>query len=163
SHRQLGIADAHGHVATWTGPQCNDWAGGTTGADFACQGNILAGPAVVAGMAKAYRETRGEMGERLIAALEAAQAAGGDTRGQQSAALLVVRPSARHPEYAQRYVDLKVEDHATPIAELRRVWHIHQGFHGAAAHMEIAAEYEEAGRRDLAKRERERVHQILIA
>src|SRR5262249_31823752 len=61
SPRQLGIAAAHGHVATWTGPKCNDWAGGTTGADFACQGNILAGPAVVAGMAKAYRETRGEL------------------------------------------------------------------------------------------------------
>src|SRR2546428_5981367 len=163
SFRQLGIADARGRVATWTGPKCNDWAGGATGADFACQGNILAGPAVVAGMARAFRETQGELGERLIAALEAAQAAGGDKRGQQSAALLVVRPSTRHPEYAQRYVDLKVEDHPTPIAELGRVWRIHQGFHGAAAHMEIAAEYDEAGHHDLAARERQRVHQILLA
>ena len=163
SFRQLGIIDARGRVASWTGPKCNEWAGGTTGVGFACQGNILAGPAVVAGMAKAFRETAGELGERLIAALEAAQAAGGDKRGQQSAALLVVRPSVHHPEYAQRYVDLKVEDHATPIAELSRLWRVHQGFHGAAEHMEIAAEYDEAGRHDLAGRERERVHQILLA
>jgi uncharacterized Ntn-hydrolase superfamily protein len=161
--RQLGIADARGRVASWTGPKCNDWAGGETGVDFACQGNILAGPAVVAGMAKAFRATKGELGDRLIAALEAAQAAGGDKRGQQSAALIIVRPSRRHPEYTQRYVHLKVEDHATPIAELRRLWHVDQGFHGAAAHMELASEYEEAGRRDLATRERERVHQILLA
>jgi len=161
--RQLGIADARGRVASWTGPKCTDWAGGTTGPGFACQGNILAGPAVVEGMAKAFRQTKGELGERLVAALEAAQAAGGDKRGQQSAALIVVRPSARHPEYAQRYVDLRVEDHATPIAELRRLWHVHQGFHGAGAHMELASEYEAAGRRDMAARERERVHQILLA
>ena len=160
--RQLGIADARGRVASWTGPKCNDWAGGTTGAGFACQGNILAGPAVVDAMAKAFRETKGELAERLVAALEAAQAAGGDKRGQQSAALIVVRPSARHPEYGQRYVDLRVEDHATPIAELRRLWHVHQGFHGAGAHMEMAAEYEAGGRRDLAARERERVHEILL-
>jgi uncharacterized Ntn-hydrolase superfamily protein len=163
SHRQLGIADARGRVASWTGPKCNDWAGGETGVDFACQGNILAGPAVVSGMAKAFRETRGELGERLIAALEAAQAAGGDKRGQQSAALLVVRPSVRHPEYAHRYVDLKVEDHKTPIAELRRLWRVHQGFHGAGAHMEMAAEYDAAGQADRARQERESVHQILLA
>ncbi|MGH7731269.1 MAG: DUF1028 domain-containing protein [Candidatus Eiseniibacteriota bacterium] len=161
--RQLGIVDAHGRVASWTGPKCNDWAGGIVGPDFACQGNILAGSAVVAGMARAFRETQGELGERMIAALEMAQAAGGDKRGQQSAALLVVRPSVRHPEYAHRYVDLKVEDHRAPIAELRRLWHVHQGFHGAAAHMELAAEYGMAGRHDLAGRERERVRQIIVA
>ena len=161
--RQLGIADAHGRVASWTGPKCNDWAGGITGADFACQGNILAGEPVVKGMARAFRQTRGELGERLIAALEAAQAAGGDKRGQQSAALLVVRPSAHHPEYAQRYVDLRVEDHRTPIAELRRLWRVHQGYHGTAAHMELATEYDAAGRRDLATRERERVREIMLA
>jgi uncharacterized Ntn-hydrolase superfamily protein len=159
--RQLGIVDARGRLATWTGPRCNDWAGGEAGADFVCQGNILTGPPVVAKMAQAFRETRGELGERLVAALEAAQKAGGDKRGQQSASLLVVRPSARHPEYAQRYVDLRVEDHRAPIAELRRLWHIHQGFHGAGAHMEMAAEYEAAGRTALAAREREQVHAIL--
>jgi len=118
---------------------------------------------VVKGMARAFRETRGELGERLIAALEAAQAAGGDKRGQQSAALILVRPSVHHPEYAQRYVDLRVEDHRTPITELRRLWHVHQGFHGTAAHMELAAEYDAAGHHDLAGRERERVREIMLA
>lgn len=161
--RQLGIADAHGRVASWTGPKCNDWAGGQVGADFACQGNILAGAPVVAGMAKAFRASRGELAERLIAALEAAQAAGGDKRGQQSATVIVVRPSTRHPEFVHRYVDLHVEDHATPIREMRRLWQIHQGFHGAGAHMEMASEYEAEGHPDLARLERERVHEILVA
>jgi uncharacterized Ntn-hydrolase superfamily protein len=161
--RQLGIVDARGRVATWTGERCNSWAGGEAGASFACQGNILAGPAVVANMAKAFRESKGELAERLVAALEAAQAAGGDKRGQQSATLVVVRPSTRHPEYAHRWVDLHVEDHVAPIRELRRLWEIHQGFHGAGAHMDMAGEYEAEGRRDLARLERERVHQTLVA
>ena len=160
--RQLGIVDAHGRLATWTGPKCNTWAGGETGRDFVCQGNILAGPAVVANMAKAFRESKGELAERMISALEAAQAAGGDKRGQQSATLIVGRPSHRHPEYNWRYVDLHVEDHGTPIRELRRLWQIHQGFHGAGAHMDFAAEYEAAGKPELARMERERVHETLV-
>jgi uncharacterized Ntn-hydrolase superfamily protein len=160
--RQFAAVDARGRAATWTGPKCNTWAGGEAGVHFACQGNILTGPEVVAAMARAFRASREELGGRLIAALEAGQAAGGDKRGQQSAALIVVRPSERHPEYRERYVDLRVEDHATPIAELRRLWRIHQGFHGTGAHMAMAAEYEAAGRADLAKRERERVHDVLL-
>ena len=159
--RQVGIADAHGGLSTWTGSKCLDWAGGEKGADFVCQGNILAGPAVVAGMAKAYRETRGEMAQRLLAALEAAQVAGGDKRGMQSAALLVVRPSSTRPQFTQRYLDLRVEDHKTPIKELRRLLEIQEGFHGADNHFEYALEYDKAGRADLAKRERERVGEIL--
>ncbi len=159
--RQLGIADARGGLANWTGGKCLDWAGGERGADFVCQGNILAGPAVVAGMAKAYRETQGEMAERLLAALDAAQAAGGDKRGMQSAALLVVRPSTTRPQFTQRYVDLRVEDHKTPIKELRRLLEIQEGFHGADNHFTYADEYEAAGRADLASRERERVAEIL--
>ncbi|MBI4364982.1 MAG: DUF1028 domain-containing protein, partial [Candidatus Latescibacteria bacterium] len=159
--RQLGIADARGRVASWTGPKCLDWAGGETGADFACQGNILAGPAVVAGMAKAYRETQGEMATRLVAALEAAQAAGGDKRGMQSAALLVVRPSATRPQFNHRYIDLRVEDHKTPIKELRRLLEIQEGFHGADNHFLYAEQYEAEGYHDLAARERERVAQIM--
>jgi uncharacterized Ntn-hydrolase superfamily protein len=155
--RQVGIVDREGHVATWTGKRCLDWAGGETGPGFTCQGNILAGPAVVANMAKAYRESKGELAERMIAALEAAQAAGGDKRGMQSAALIVVRPSMKHPEYNTRYVDLRVEDHKTPIQELRRVWQIFEGFHAANAHLNYADEYEAAGRQDLAIMERERV------
>ncbi len=159
--RQLGIADAQGGVANWTGSKCLDWAGGEKGADFACQGNILAGPAVVAGMAKAYRETQGEMAERLLAALDAAQAAGGDKRGMQSAAILVVRPSATRPQFTQRYLDLRVEDHKTPIKELRRLLEIQEGFHGADNHFHYAEVYEAEGRTDLAARERERVAEIL--
>jgi len=159
--RQLGMVDARGRVATYTGPNCDSWAGGETGVDFACQGNILAGPAVVADMAKAFRATEGERGERLVAAIEAAQAAGGDARGQQSAALIVVRPSTTHPEFAWRYVDLRIEDHKTPVAELRRLWRTHQGFHGAGAHLAMAEEYAAAGRDDLARLERGRVGRIL--
>jgi len=159
--RQVGIADARGGVASWTGRKCLDWAGSEKSADFACQGNILAGPAVVAGMARAYRETHGEMAERLLAALDAAQAAGGDKRGMQSAALLVVRPSATRPQFAQRYIDLRVEDHKTPIQELRRLLQIQEGFHGADNHFTYAEEYAAAGRTELAARERDRVAEIL--
>jgi uncharacterized Ntn-hydrolase superfamily protein len=159
--RQVGMVDASGRPATWTGSRPLTWAGGETGPGFACQGNILAGPAVVAGMARAFRETHGELAERLIAALEAGQAAGGDKRGMQSAALLVVRPSATNPEYAQRYIDLRVEDSKSPIRELRRVWQIHQGFHLANAHLVYAKQYETAGRADVARLERERVAEIL--
>jgi uncharacterized Ntn-hydrolase superfamily protein len=155
--RQVGIVDAQGRAVNWTGPRCMDWAGGETGPGFAVQGNILAGPAVTAGMAKAYRETKGEMAERLIAALEAAQAAGGDKRGMQSAALMIMRPSTTHPQYNTRYIDLRVEDHKTPIKELRRVWNIFEGFHLANAHLDFADEYDAEGRHDLARLERDRV------
>ncbi len=159
--RQIAIVDARGGAVSWTGKRALDWAGGETGPGFACQGNILAGPAVVTGMVKAYRETTGELAERMIAALEAAQAAGGDKRGQQSASILIVRPSAGNPEYNDRYVDLRVEDHKTPIKELRRVWQIFQGFHLATAHLNYASAYESAGRKDLADLERHRVGEIL--
>jgi len=159
--RQVGIVDARGHAVNWTGKRCMDWAGGITGPGFACQGNILAGPAVVANMAKAYQSSTGELAERLISALEAAQAAGGDRRGMQSAALIIVRPSVTNPEYNTRYVDLRVEDHKTPIKELRRVWQIFEGFHAANAHLIYAEKYDAQGRKDLARRERDRVGQAL--
>ncbi len=155
--RQFAIVDARGRAVSWTGKRCLDWAGGEAGPGFACQGNILAGPAVVSNMAKAYRESKGELAERLVAALEAAQAKGGDKRGMQSAALMVVRPSMTNPEYNYRYVDLRVEDHKTPIRELRRVWQIFEGFHGANAHLNFADQYEAGGQADLARMERERV------
>ncbi len=159
--RQFAVVDARGRAANWTGKRALDWAGGETGPGFAVQGNILAGQAVVQGMSRAFRETRGELAERMIAALEAAQAAGGDKRGQQSAALLVVRPSATNPEYRERYIDLRVEDHKTPIKELRRVWESHQGFHLSGAHLLYATQYEAAGKAELAKLERERVGETL--
>jgi uncharacterized Ntn-hydrolase superfamily protein len=159
--RQVGIVDARGHAVTWTGKGCLDWAGGQAGDGFACQGNILAGPAVVANMAKAFRETKGELAERLVSALEAAQAAGGDRRGQQAAALIVVRPSITNPEFNVRYVDLHVEDSKAPIKELRRLWQIFQGFHGANEHLIYAEQYEASGQPQLAQMEREQVAQSL--
>ena len=159
--RQVGIVDARGHAVNWTGKRCLDWAGGVTGPGFACQGNILAGPAVVSNMAKAYQSSTGELADRLISALEAAQAAGGDRRGMQSAALIIVRPSVTNPEFNTRYVDLRVEDNKAPIKELRRVWQIFEGFHAANAHLIYAEQYDAAGRKDLAQRERDRVGQAL--
>jgi len=159
--RQVGIVDARGGSATHTGPRALDWAGGETGPGFTCQGNILAGPAVVADMAKAFRETKGELAERMIAALEAAQKAGGDKRGQQSAAIIIARPSVTNPEFNERYIELHVEDHKTPIKELRRLWQIFQGFHLANAHLLYATSFEAAGRKDLADLERHRVGETL--
>ena len=121
--RQLGIVTADGRAAAFTGAQCLDWAGHRTGAAFAVQGNILAGPAVVDEMARAYEETVGSLVNRLVAALEAGQAAGGDRRGQQSAAVVVERVGARLDarEGIDRICDLRVEDHVEPIVELRRL------------------------------------------
>ena len=161
--RQVGIVDATGRAVSHTGKSTITWAGGEVGEGFACQGNILAGPKVVAEMARAYRDTRAELGERLIAALEAGQAQGGDKRGMQSAALLVVRPSKTHPEFEERYVDLRVEDHPSPIQELRRLWSIRQGFKGADVHLQYAKEYDSSGQKGLARMERGRVRDILTA
>jgi tetratricopeptide (TPR) repeat protein len=112
-------------------------------------------------MERAFLTTRGELAGRLLAALEAGQAAGGDKRGQQSAALLVVRPSKDYPEYATRYVDLRVEDHREPIRELVRVFGILEATKLSEAHLRFAEEYEKAGRKDLAQIERERVGEAL--
>jgi uncharacterized Ntn-hydrolase superfamily protein len=121
--RQLGIVTADGRAAAFTGKDCMDWAGHRVGPGFAVQGNILAGGAVVDAMARAYTETVGTLVERLVAALEAGQAAGGDKRGQQSAALVVERAGGRAEsrEGIDRICDLRVEDHPEPIVELRRL------------------------------------------
>lgn len=123
NQRQLGVVHADGRSAQHTGAACLDWAGGQTGEGFAAQGNILAGPQVVDEMVRAFRSTSASLAERLMAALEAAQAAGGDRRGQQSAALLVEQEGYRHlaSEGLDTVVDLRVDDHAEPIAELRRL------------------------------------------
>jgi uncharacterized Ntn-hydrolase superfamily protein len=121
--RQLGAVTAGGRAAAFTGADCLDWAGHRVGAGYAVQGNILAGEAVVDEMARAYEEKAGPLVERLVAALEAGQAAGGDRRGQQSAALVVERIGA-HAETREgidRVCELRVEDHPEPIVELRRL------------------------------------------
>jgi len=125
--RQLGVVDARGRAAAFTGGECNEWAGHATGSGYAAQGNILAGERVVTEMARAFEETDGALAERLVAALEAAQAAGGDRRGQQSAALIVERPGGipESREGIDRIVDLRVDDHEEPIRELRRLLGLH--------------------------------------
>lgn len=122
--RQLGIIDAQGRAATFTGEACLPWADGRTGKHFAVQGNILAGPGVITAMADTFETTAGDLGSRLLAALAAGQAAGGDARGRQSAALVVVRAGGGYGGHDDRYVDLRVDDNATPIRELRRLFHI---------------------------------------
>jgi uncharacterized Ntn-hydrolase superfamily protein len=126
AHRQVGIVDARGGAATYTGDRCHAWAGGQTGSGFACQGNILAGPAVVDAMARAYEASRGGLGDRLLAALEAGQAAGGDRRGQRSASLLVVRAGGGYGGRNDRFIDLRGDDHPAPIAELNRLLDLHK-------------------------------------
>ena len=118
--RQAGIVDARGRAATYTGDGCAAWAGGRVGDGYAAQGNILVSGATVDAMADAFERTTGTLAERLLAALEAGQAAGGDSRGQQSAALLVVREGGGYGGHNDRYLDLRVDDHPAPIAELRR-------------------------------------------
>lgn len=126
--RQLGVVDAQGRSAAWTGRLCFRWAGHRTGPNYACQGNILAGEEVVAAMADAFVRSRGPLPERLVAVLGAGQDAGGDSRGQQSAALLIVREGAGYGGMTDRAVDLRVDDHPSPIAELGRLLELHRLF-----------------------------------
>lgn len=125
--RQLGVVDAAGEAAAFTGADCSDWAGHEVAAGFAVQGNILAGEDVVRRMARAFREAAGTLAERLVTALEAGQAAGGDRRGQQSAAVIVERSGAGAGKRLglDRVCDLRVDDHEQPIVELRRLLSIH--------------------------------------
>ena len=126
AQRQAGMVDAAGNAATYTGGGCMPWAGGVTGPGFACQGNILAGPSVVEDMAAAYQAARGSLADRLVTALAAGQAAGGDRRGQQSAALLIVREKGGYGGWNDRAVDLRVDDHARPVEELARLLALHK-------------------------------------
>ncbi len=125
--RQVGIVDSDGGAATYTGRDCFDWAGGTTGRSgeaggYAIQGNILTGPEVVEAMERAWLGSEGQPVERrLLAALSAGDAAGGDRRGRQSAALLVVRDGAGYGGGDDTAVDLRVDDHREPVAELTRL------------------------------------------
>jgi uncharacterized Ntn-hydrolase superfamily protein len=124
--RQFGIVAASGASFSFTGARCIDWAGGIAGEDFAAQGNCLAGPAVVAALAETFRSTTGHLADRIVAALRAAQAAGGDKRGQQSAALIIEKPGGGYAGFNDRYVDLRVDDHPAPIEELARILELHK-------------------------------------
>lgn len=125
SQRQAGIVDAAGRSATFTGGDCHAWAGGVAGPNFAAQGNILVGEATVTAMAEEFQRVTGPLWDRLVAALAAGQRAGGDKRGQQSAALLVVREAGGYGGFNDRLIDLRVDDHPRPIEELTRLLEIH--------------------------------------
>jgi uncharacterized Ntn-hydrolase superfamily protein len=129
--RQLGVVDARGGSATFTGEGCMDWAGGRTGPGWAAQGNILVSAETVDALAAAFEGSAGKpLAERLLEALAAAQAAGGDRRGQQSAALLVVEAGGGYGGMTDVVVDLRVDDHETPVAELARLYGLHQAIFG---------------------------------
>ena len=134
--RQAGVVDARGRAASFTGTNCHDWAGHRVGSNFCVQGNLLAGPGVVEAMAKAFETARTKEGSQLadwlMAALAAGQEAGGDKRGQQSAALLVVRDRGGFGGANDRFIDLRVEDHPRPIEELGRLLDLHKRFHAAS-------------------------------
>jgi len=126
-HRQLGVVDAQGGSASWTGPGCNAWAGGRTGQGYAAQGNILVGEETVAALVTTYEANpRLPLVQRLLECLVAAQAAGGDRRGQQSASVLVVQRNGGYAGLSDTLVDLRVDDHERPIEELRRIYGIHR-------------------------------------
>jgi uncharacterized Ntn-hydrolase superfamily protein len=129
--RQLGVVDAHGAGATFTGSACVDWAGGLAGHCFAAQGNILVSEATVYALAETFMASAGSpLAERLLASLAAAQQAGGDRRGQQSASLLVVREGGGYGGRSDRLVDLRVDEHAAPIIELERIYEVHRTLFG---------------------------------
>lgn len=128
--RQAGVVDRDGGAATFTGAQCNAWAGGRTGDGWAAQGNILTGPEVVDALADTFTTEQGTLAERLAAALLAADRAGGDRRGRQSAVLLVVSENGGYGGGSDVLVDLRVDDHPDPVLELQRLLSLHDLYFG---------------------------------
>ncbi|SRR6266536_34290 len=129
--RQLGVVDRHGGSAAWTGPGCHEWAGHRTGPCYAAQGNILVGAETVEALADTFESTAGRsLAARLLECLAAAQLAGGDRRGQQSASLLVVQRDGGYAQLSDVLIDLRVDEHERPIDELRRIYAIHDRLFG---------------------------------
>lgn len=161
--RQVGVVDAHGRSFSYTGKNCPEWKGGRFGPNYAIQGDIVAGEAVVVNMEKAFLNTAGTrdvpeaaaLAERLLAALDAAEAAGGDNRGKQAAALLVVRKPSRDDEL-DRYVDLRVDDNPEPLKELRRIYDLWERTNLTQPRLKHAQDLARAGKIDEARIERER-------
>ena len=130
-HRQVGVVDGEGGSASFTGSECYDWAGGRTGACYAAQGNILVSKETVDALAETFESSSGRpLAERLLDSLDAAQTAGGDQRGQQSAALLVVQEGGGYAKLSDSVVDLRIDDHERPLEELRRLYELHQVLYG---------------------------------
>jgi uncharacterized Ntn-hydrolase superfamily protein len=139
-HRQLGIVDGAGQGATFTGAECMEWAGGLAGPGFAAQGNILVSEATVTALADVFVSTAGgPLAERLLECLAAAQAVGGDRRGQQSAALLVVERDGGYAGLSDVLVDLRVDDHGQPVDELARLYRLHRALFGQTPREEWVA------------------------
>jgi uncharacterized Ntn-hydrolase superfamily protein len=138
--RQLGVVDEQGRAASFTGEECNDWAGGRTGDCYAAQGNILVSAETVDAIAETFESSAGKpLAERLIDCLAAAQAAGGDSRGQQSSALLVVEKDGGYAALSDVVVDLRVDDHERPVEELRRLYGLHQQLFGKTPRLQWIA------------------------
>jgi uncharacterized Ntn-hydrolase superfamily protein len=137
--RQVGIVTAGGDAASYTGAACISYAGGVTGPGFAAQGNCLAGAAVVDALAATFTASRGHLADRLVAALRAAQACGGDKRGKQSAALVIEKPGGGYAGFNDRYVDLRDDDHPDPIEELARILDLHKLYFFAPLPSDIIA------------------------
>jgi uncharacterized Ntn-hydrolase superfamily protein len=132
AERQLGVVDSQGRGASYTGDACHEWAGGRVGHCYAAQGNILVSGDTVDALAETFEATSGSrLVERLLDCLDAAQGAGGDRRGQQSAAILVVGPEQGYAGLSDVFVDLRVDDHERPLEELRRLFSIHQELFGS--------------------------------
>jgi uncharacterized Ntn-hydrolase superfamily protein len=125
-HRQLTVIGTEGNASIFTGKECKDWAGGKTGLNYAVQGNLLAGADVIDAMSLGFEEANGTLAERMIASLHAAQKAGGDKRGKQSAALLIVKAGWGYGGLSDRFRDLRVDDHPTPVKELERIYYLHR-------------------------------------
>jgi uncharacterized Ntn-hydrolase superfamily protein len=125
--RQLGIIDGKGNVASFTGKKCNAWAGHKAGKHYTCQGNILKGEEVIDKMAEAFEKAEGPLAWRMMEALEAGDQAGGDKRGKQSAAILVVRAGFGPNRFGDRMIDLRVDDHKDPVPELARLLSLRLG------------------------------------
>lgn len=134
--RQVGLVDARGGSATFTGSGCFAWAGGLTGKGYAIQGNILSGAKVVPAMEKAFLKTKGNLPSRLHAALLAGDHAGGDKRGRQSAAIYVVRPNGGYGGYLDRWLDYRVDDHENPVPRLAELLEMHELYFGKSPESE---------------------------
>lgn len=129
-HRQVGMVDKSGEAASHTGAECFDYAGHYVGEGFACQGNILAGRQVIEAMAAAYENAKGQLEDRLLAALLAGDRAGGDSRGRQAAGLLVVKSGGGYGGDNDRYLDLRVDDHPDPVVRLGELLTMHRLYFG---------------------------------
>jgi len=133
SLRQVGIVDFHGQAATFTGSECQPWAGGLTGKHFAIQGNILTGPETVESMKLAYESSEEAFPERLAAALLAGDRAGGDRRGRQSAAIYIAQKGAGYGGFNDRWIDYRVDDHPDPVPQLQHLLNLHRLYFGHSA------------------------------